>query len=127
MTDAQREVWEVVREANKARAAVATRELAALHEQDAVVVRTLDERLEGRDAIVRAVEEESHQTRIEAFEELEHSIDVFGDFALVVYRFEMRTRAAGDDEEQQQSGQEVVALRNSGGRWKLLWKTQVRE
>src|SRR5690348_16311572 len=125
MTDAQREVWEVVRDANKARAAVATRELAALYEPDSVEVRSLDERLEGRDAIVRAVEEESYQMRIEAIEELEHGIDVFGDFALVVYRYEMRTRAPGDDQEQEQSGQEVVALRRSAWRWKLLWRTQV--
>jgi ketosteroid isomerase-like protein len=128
MTDAQREVWEIVREANKARVAAATRELTALHEPDAVLVRSsLEERLEGRDAIVRAVEEESHQERIEAFEELEHSIDVFGDFALVAYRYEMRTRPAGADEEEEGSGLEVVALRRSAGRWKVLWRTQVAE
>ena len=128
MTESQTEVWSVVRESNRARIAGATHELAALLDAEAIFVEpSTSRRSEGREAVVRAADDERHHTRIESFEELEHTVDVFGDFAMVTYRYEMRARPAAEEQEREESGQDVVALRRTGGKWRVLWKTSVGE
>lgn len=126
MTDEQQEVWTVVRESNRARIAGAIHELEALLDPQSIAVSPgFSRRAEGRDAVVRALEEERHHVRVDSFEELEHMVDVFGDFAMVTYRYEMRARPIAGDEEVDDSGQDVVALRRSGGKWKVLWRASI--
>jgi uncharacterized protein (TIGR02246 family) len=125
MTDEQREVWELVRRSNRAWMAGAAHEVANLFDEKAVVVAPgLQGRVEGRDAVVRSYEEYVHRARTHSFEELEHSIDVFGDLAVVAYRFALRYTLNGEDGEHDETGQEVLVLRHSAGGWKVLWRTQ---
>ena len=126
MSDEQQEVWKVIRESNRARIAAATHELSALLDPEVVELQAgLSGRVVGREAVMRSVEDQNHHTRIEAFDELEHSIDVFGDLALVTYRYELRMRPVAEEDEREESGQEVIALRRAGGAWRVLWRTRL--
>ena len=123
MTEEEMQVWMQVRETNRAWTAGANHELANLFEPEAVLVKPGEARVQGRDAIVRSYEEFVHQARTQSFEELEHSVDVFGDFAMVAYRFSIRYSMA--DEQHDETGNEVLALRRRDGVWRVLWRTQV--
>lgn len=126
MSEQEQEAWSAVRESNRARVTGATRELSALLDPEAVVAPPgFSSPIRGREAVVRAVEDERQHARVESYEELEHSVTIFGDLAMVTYRYEMRFRPVKDEEEREESGQEVVALRRSGGRWKVLWRTRL--
>src|SRR6267378_375272 len=114
MTDEQREIWELVRRSNRAWVSGAAHEVAALFDEAAVVIAPgLQGRVEGRDAIVRSYEDE------------EHSIDVFGDLAVVTYRFAIRYTLNNEDGEHEETGQEVLVLRRGPSGWKAIWRTQV--
>jgi len=128
MTDEQREIWELVRRSNRAWVAGAAHEVANLFDESAVVIApALQGRVEGREAIVRSYEQFVHHARTHAFEELEHSIDVFGDVAAVTYRFALRYTLNGEDAERDETGQEVLVLRRTPSGWKALWRTQTTE
>jgi hypothetical protein len=57
------------------------------------------------------------------FEEKNATVDVFGDTAVVNYRFSVRFEvdAAVTDED----GQEILVFVREGGKWKVVWRTQV--
>jgi uncharacterized protein (TIGR02246 family) len=128
MTDEQREIWELIRRANRAWVAGAAHEVAALFDDAAVVVAPgLQGRVEGREAVVRSYEEYIHHARTHSFEEQEHAIDVFGDTAVVTYRFAIRYTRNDEDAEREESGQEIIVLRRGAGGWKAIWRTQTAE
>jgi uncharacterized protein (TIGR02246 family) len=128
MTDEQREIWELVRRSNRAWVAGAAHEVATLFDEHAVVVAAgLQARVEGRDAIVRSYQDYVHHARTHSFEELEHAIDVFGDTAVVTYRFAIRYTLNAEDSERDETGQEVLVFRKDASQWKVLWRTQMAE
>jgi uncharacterized protein (TIGR02246 family) len=128
MTDEQREIWELIRRSNRAWVAGAANEVAALFDEAAVVVAPgLQGRIAGRDQIVRSYEEYVHHARTHSFEELEHSIDVFGDLAVVAYRFDVRYTLNDEDGERDETGQELLVLRRGAAGWKVIWRTQTLE
>jgi len=125
MTDEQQEIWELIRRSNRAWVAGAVHEVANLFADDAVVVAPgLQGRAEGRDAIARSYEDYVHHARTQAFEELEHSVDVFGDTAVVTYRFSIRYSLTTEEGEREEMGQEVLVLRRIPSGWKVFWRTQ---
>ena len=128
MTDEEREIWELVRRSNRAWMAGAVHEVANLFDDAAVVIAPgFQGRVQGREAIVRSYEDFVHHARTQSFEELEHSVDVFGDTAVVTYRFSIRYTLNGQDGEQEETGQEVLVLRRGPSGWKAIWRTQVAD
>jgi uncharacterized protein (TIGR02246 family) len=128
MTEEQRDIWELVRRSNRAWISGATHEVSNLFDQAAVVLAPgLRQRVEGRDAIVRSYEDYVHHARTHSFEELEHSVDVFGDTAVVTYRFAVRYTLNAEAAERDETGQEVLVLRRDPFGWKLIWRTQVHD
>jgi len=126
MTDEQTEIWNLVREGNRAWVADATHELTSLFAEDAVLVQPgLAGCLHGRDAIVKSYEDFVHHARTHAFEELEHTVDVFGDVAMIAYRFSVRYTLLAEDEEREDTGLEILSLRRSPAGWQIFWRTQV--
>ncbi len=126
MTDEQMEIWNLIRESNRAWVAGAVHELSSLFdERAAVVLPGFTGRLEGRQAIVKSYEEYVHHARTHAFEELEHSVDVFGDVAMVAYRFSVRYTLLAEDQEREDTGEEILMLRRGPEGWKVLWRTQL--
>jgi uncharacterized protein (TIGR02246 family) len=125
MTDEQLEIWELIRQGNRAWMAGAVHQISDLFDEKAVIVAPgAQGRVEGREAIVKSYEDYIHHARTHAFEEQEHAIDVFGDTAVVTYRFEVRYTLEGEDEERDEAGQEVLVLRRGAGGWKVIWRTQ---
>jgi uncharacterized protein (TIGR02246 family) len=125
MTDEQREIWELVRRSNRAWVAGAAHEVGNLFDEKVVVVAPgLQGRVEGREAAVRSYEEYVHHARTHSFEELEHSIDVFGDLAVVAYRFAIRYTLNDEGGEHDETGEEVLVLRRGADGWKVIWRTQ---
>jgi len=125
MTDEQRQIWELVRRSNRAWLGGAVHEVASLFDDNAVCVAPgLQGRIEGVGPIVRSYEDYVHHARTHSFEELEHSVDVLGDVAVVAYRFAIRYTLNGESEERDDTGQEVLVLRRSPAGWKAIWRTQ---
>src|ERR1041384_8187488 len=125
MSPEQNEVWQLVREGNRAWVSGAARELASLYDEHAVVITPGMGRVEGREAIVKSYEDYLHHARTHSFEELEHSVEVFGDLAMATYRFAVRYTPAGEDGERDEAGQEILALRRTSEGWKVIWRTQI--
>lgn len=125
MTDEQLQVWQLIRESNRAWTAGAAHEVAALHDENAVLVTPDLDRVQGRDAIARWYQDSIHHAHTESFEEREHCIDVLGDLAFATYRFALRTTPAGEDEPRDETGQEVLGLRRGADGWKVIWRTQI--
>ena len=126
MTDQEMEIWMLVRESNRAWVGGALGELGNFFAPDAVVVAPrLQARVAGREAIVKSFQDFLHHARTHFFEEQEHFIDVFGETAVVTYRFAIRYTLASEDQEREEGGQEILVLRRSAGSWQAVWRTQI--
>jgi ketosteroid isomerase-like protein len=124
MTDVQVELWNLVRESNRAWTSGSTKELTSLFDEHAVVIApALQGRVEGRDAIVASYASYNMRAKTLSFEEMEHQVDVFGDTAVVTYRFQVRYELPADGVTQEETAQEVLVLRKTD-RWRVLWRTQ---
>jgi ketosteroid isomerase-like protein len=117
------EIWKAVVESNRAWLEGRPADLRAFFHEDAVAVfPAAGRRVEGRDAIVESYVEYCEHVKTHAFEELQHSVDVFGDTAIVQYRFSVRYEHQGEIHEEQ--GQEMLVFVRRE-RWCVIWRTQV--
>jgi uncharacterized protein (TIGR02246 family) len=124
MDAAQIELWNLVRESNRAWISGSLHELANFFDERAVVVAPgLKGRVEGRDAIVATYASYNTHNRTQSFEEYEHEVALFGDTAVVTYRFEIRYEAVADGTQHEDVAQEVLVLRKTD-RWRALFRTQ---
>jgi uncharacterized protein (TIGR02246 family) len=122
-SDSQK-IWDAVRESNQAWLSGRPEEVSRLFHEDAVAVFTdAGRRLAGRDAIVRSYVEYCQGERTLAFNELDHEVDMFGDTAVVSYRFLVRYEAEGKVHDE--CGQEILVFMRRQGRWGVVWRTQV--
>lgn len=117
------ELWEAVVASNRAWFEGRPRDVAPLFHADAVAVfLAADHRLVGRDAIVESYVQYVERAKTHAFVEHEHAIDVFGDTAVVNYRFSVRYET--DDGVQDDVGQELLVFVRRAGAWGVVWRTQ---
>jgi uncharacterized protein (TIGR02246 family) len=99
------------------------RDAGELFHPDAVAVFSgANQRLQGRDAIVQSYADYCANVKTHAFEEREHTVDVFGDTAVVRYRFFVRYEAQGAVHDE--VGQEVLVFVRRDDRWRVVWRTQ---
>jgi uncharacterized protein (TIGR02246 family) len=126
MTEAEREIWNLIRASNRAWTEGDLAAVADFFDEGAVLVKPgLGGRVEGREAIVKSYEDYVHHAQTHAFEEQEHCVDVVGDTAVATYRYAIRYTMKNEDQERDESGQEVLVLKRSGEAWKAIWRTQV--
>jgi uncharacterized protein (TIGR02246 family) len=126
LTDSEQELWLLVRESNRAWRSGSMHELAELYDEHAVAIAPgLAGRLEGRAAILQSYTEYNLHTRTQEFEEQEHQIALFGDTAVVSYRFHIRYEMLADGELHDETAQEVLVLRKTD-RWRVLFRTQTQ-
>lgn len=117
------ELWDAVVASNRAWFEGRPRDVAPLFHADAVLVfLAADHRIEGRDAIVDSYVEYTQRAKTHAFEEQEHTVDVFGDTAIVNYGFSVRYEVAGEVKDDE--GQEVLVFVRREGAWGVVWRTQ---
>jgi uncharacterized protein (TIGR02246 family) len=117
------ELWGRVRAANAAWRRGEPRAVADLFAEDVVMVAHDLRRIEGRAAMVQSFVDYVAKVRTDHFKETGHTVDVWGDVAVVTYSFEVRyymDEAAFVDE-----GQEVLVFARRNGRFEAVWRTQV--
>jgi uncharacterized protein (TIGR02246 family) len=126
MTEQEQQLWLLVRESNRAWISGSTHELADFFDEHAVLVAPrLAARVDGRDRIVASYVEYNTHARTDHFEELEHQVAIFGDTAVVTYRFHIRYEvlAETDNNVHDEMAQEVLVLRKTD-RWRAIFRTQ---
>ena len=81
------------------------------------------QRAEGRDTYLRSVEDFCSTGTVLEYKELSMKIDVFGDVAVVYYRYE--TKWEMDEKTFGEKGNDVMVLRRDEKKWLLIWRTLV--
>lgn len=90
--------------------------------QDMVIVRPgFGARGTGRRACVESYREFISHATIHQFKESDHHIDLWGDTAVVTYRFQLEYQMAG--EEHRDSGVDLFVFTREKGRWLAVWRT----
>jgi uncharacterized protein (TIGR02246 family) len=125
MTDEEREIWDLIRESNRARREGAIHELENVFDERAVIITPrIQGRIVGRDAIVKRYADFVSHARTDSFEEMEHCVDVIGETAVATYRFRIRYQIHSEEAPRDEVGQEIVVLHKRPDGWKIIWRTQ---
>ena len=93
------------------------------HEDVVIVPPGFVQRAEGRDAYLKSVEDFCAIGTFLEYEELSMKIDVFGNTAVVYYRYE--TIWEMDGRTFNEKGNNVMVLARSEGKWLLVWRTLI--
>jgi uncharacterized protein (TIGR02246 family) len=124
MDAAQIELWNLVRESNRAWSSGSLHELADFFDERVVLIKPgMTGRLDGREAVVATYAAYNMHCRTQSFEEREHEVAIVGDTAVVTYRFEIRYEAVADGTQHDDVAQEVLVLRKTD-RWRAVFRTQ---
>jgi uncharacterized protein (TIGR02246 family) len=83
----------------------------------------LSGRLEGREAIVESYREFMDRITLTFYKEDSPAVEVWGDAAIAVFRWEMKWLAGGVANHE--TGHDVFAFRRSDGAWKASWRTMM--
>jgi len=116
-------LWERVKAANAAWMHGEPEKVADLFADDVVMITPQLSRIEGRAAMVKSFVDYVAQVRTLHFRELEHSVDVHGDVAVVTYTFDVRYQV--DEMTYEDLGQEVLVFARRGERMEAIWRTQL--
>jgi ketosteroid isomerase-like protein len=124
MNEAETGLWTLVRESNRAWISGSSHELSDFFDEHAVVMAPgMQGRVSGRAAVVASYAAYNMHARTHSFEEMEHQIELFGDVAVVVYRFRIRYQVIATGEQHDETAQETLVLRKTD-RFRVLFRTQ---
>jgi uncharacterized protein (TIGR02246 family) len=121
MSGADAEPRAVVERINAAWRAGRAADAAPLFDGDVVMVTPTGERLIGREAMVQSYADFAASAVVDEYEESEHAVDVFGETAVVVYRWLMAWRAGG--ESYRERGRDIFVLTHATTGWQVVWRT----
>ena len=116
-------LWKRVQAANAAWQTGAPQAVAEMFAEDVVMITPDLRRIDGRAAMVQSFVDYVAQVTTQHFRELEHSVDLHGDVAVVTYTFDVRYRV--DEATFEDHGQEVLVFARRAGRFEAIWRTQV--
>ena len=98
--------------------------LKSLCHKDVVIVPPgFVQRAEGRDTYLKSVEDFCNTGTILEYKMLSMKIDVFGDVAIVYYRYNTRWEMRGETFSEE--GNDVMVLGCYEGKWLLIWRTLI--
>jgi ketosteroid isomerase-like protein len=118
------EIWRQISEANRTWTTKDPHDIASLfHENVVMVVDGPPGRFHGRDAVVRTYVETRQRLEILEFQELEHSVDMAGGVAVVMYTFRLKYEANGALGEE--VGREILVLSGENKHWRVVWRTRL--
>jgi hypothetical protein len=121
-TKAQRDIWRFLRDLNARWVEGRPEDLADFFHEDMVIIAPgFKERIKGRKACVESYKGFSGQASIHDFKEVDPSIDVYGDTAVVSYGFEIIYEM--DGETYHETGNDLFVLAHQGDRWRAVWRT----
>ena len=75
----------------------------------------------GRATCVASYTGFASRATIKSFEESEHAIDVWGDTAVAIYRFDLEYEMEG--KERSENGYDVYVFTHQDGKWLAVWRT----
>src|SRR5262245_35712299 len=102
-------LWEMVRQSNREWSRGNPRGVAPLFDEQVVMVAPgLIAFAEGKEAMLQGYEDYVKSATTEAFDEEAHRVDLFGDVAVVTYRFRVRYLLEGRTHDE--LGQEVLVF-----------------
>lgn len=93
------------------------------HEDVVIVPPGFVQRAEGRDTYLKSVEDFCSTGTVHEYKELSMKIDIFGDVAVVYYRYE--TKWEMDDKTFSEKGNDVMVLKRDEKKWLLIWRTLI--
>ncbi|MBA7550879.1 hypothetical protein ES705_43408 [subsurface metagenome] len=93
------------------------------HEDVVIVPPGFVQRAEGRDAYLKSVEDFCAIGSFLEYKELSLKIDVFGNTAVVYYRYETKWEMGGKIFNEK--GNNVMVLARNKGMWLLIWRTLI--
>jgi ketosteroid isomerase-like protein len=117
------ELWKRVQASNVAWLRGEPRAVEDLFAADVVMITPDMRRIEGRAAMVQGFVDYVSQVRTQHFREIEHSVDVHGDVAVLTYTFDVRYQV--EETTFQDHGQEVLVFARRGNRFEAIWRTQI--
>jgi len=122
--NAETTIWQAIEAANAAWIDGDPEGVAPLFAEDVVLVAPgLTAAVEGRSAMVQSFVDYAAVAHTEAFEPLEHRVDVAGDTAVATYTYRVRYELDGARHDEQ--GQEILVFRRRDDGWKAIWRTQI--
>ena len=122
--DDGREICELVRKINEAWVQGRPEELAEYFHRDMVILHPdLETRAAGRAACVEGYADFCRQATIHRFEPSEPAIEVFGETAIAVYRWEIAYEMKGQSFKE--AGRDLFVFIQEGGKWQAVWRTLI--
>ena len=123
-SDLKNEVRRTVKRINEASRRCDIEALKYFCHKDVVIVPPgFVQRAEGRDTYLKSVEDFCAKGTVLEYKELSMKIDVFGDVAIVYYSYE--TKWQMEDKTFNETGNDVMVLSRTGGKWLMIWRTLV--
>jgi uncharacterized protein (TIGR02246 family) len=119
--DAREEIRHLVKSINDAWVAGHLEELESYFHQDMVIAQPgSGARGTGRQACVDSYREFTSHAIVGELKESNHHIDIWGDTAVVSYRFELDYQMSG--QEHHDSGVDLFVFARKNGRWLAVWR-----
>lgn len=118
------EIWRVVERINEAWVSGKPEALAkCFHAETVLVAPGFAQLLRGREATVQSYREFCANASVTDFQTSQPHIDVFGDAAVVYYRFDITYEMRGDAFTE--AGHEILVLKRQDDAWQVIWRTLV--
>ena len=122
--DLMNEIRQTVQDINEASRKGDIEALKSFCHKDVVIVPPgFVQRAEGRDTYLKSVEDFCATGTFLEYKELSMKIDVFGDVAVVYYRYETKWEMEGKTFSEK--GNDVMVLGRNEGKWLLIWRTLI--
>lgn len=122
--DLKNEIRQTVQAINEASRKGDIETLKGFCHQDVVIVPPgFVQRAEGRETYLKSVENFCNTGVVLEYKMLSMKIDVFGDVAIVYYRYKTKWEMEG--ETFSEKGNDVMVLARDEGKWLLIWRTLI--
>lgn len=93
------------------------------HKDMVIVPPGFVQRAEGRDTYLKSVEDFCDTSAVLEYKVLSPKIDIFGDVAVVYYRYEKKWEM--DGKTFSEKGNDVMVLSRNEGKWLPIWRTLI--
>jgi ketosteroid isomerase-like protein len=122
--DLKNEIRQIVEDINEASRKGDIETLKSLCHKDVVIVPPgFVQRAEGRDTYLKSVADFCNTGTVHEYKMLSMKIDIFGDVAIVYYRYNTKWEMEG--ETFSEKGNDVMVLGRYEGKWLLIWRTLI--
>lgn len=120
----QGKVWEVMQAINRAWVDGQPEEMEPhLHPDMVIVTSDVEYRADGRDACIASYKDFCDRAQIQEYREEKPNVDIFGEQAVVIYRFNITYKLEG--EPHQDEGADIFVFKREQDQWLAIWRTLV--